>query len=97
MSNFCVVVTCMMGKELIMLRLLAEHEGIEPLVMLLSDNNSQSRLYAARCVTEMSSHGKKYLSINNIFTVFVFIEFLRVQLITNSTVVEKLSCSLTFK
>ena len=89
----------MMGKELIMLRLLAEHEGVGPLVMLLSDNNSQCRLYAARCVTEMSSHGKiiSNIVIYNIFTKFLFIEFLRVQLITNSSVVEKLSSSLTFK
>ena len=40
-----------------MFRLLAEHEGIEALVMLLTDSNSQCRLYAARCITEMSSHG----------------------------------------
>ena len=89
----------MMGKELIMLRLLAEHEGVGPLVMLLSDNNSQCRLYAACCVTEMSSHGEiiSNIVIYNIFTKFLFIEFLRVQLITNSSVVEKLSSSLTFK
>lgn len=46
-----------MAHELVVFRLLAEHEGIEPLVMLLADNNSQCRLYAARCITEMSSHG----------------------------------------
>ena len=38
-------------------RLLAEHEGIEPLVMLLGDSSSLCRLYAARCITDMSSHG----------------------------------------
>ena len=48
-----------MGNELVVFRLLAEHEGIEPLVMLLGDNNSQCRLYAARCITEMSSHGNQ--------------------------------------
>ena len=62
----------MMGKELIMLRLLAEHEGIEPLVMLLSDNNSQSRLYAARCVTEMSSHGKKFKYQQYIYSIRIY-------------------------
>ena len=38
-------------------RLLAEHEGVEALVALLGDSNSQCRLYASRCITEMSSHG----------------------------------------
>ena len=79
-----------------MRRLLAEHEGIEPLVMLLGDSNSQCRLYASRCITEMSSHGNHNVHYSSQHYKS-FTEFLRVQLITNSAVVEKLSYSLTFK
>ena len=46
-----------MAHEVVVFRLLAEYEGIEPLVMLLDDSNSRCQLYAARCITEMSSHG----------------------------------------
>ena len=48
----------MTDSVLVVCRLLAEHEGIEPLVVLLGDCNSRCRLYAACCITEMSSHGK---------------------------------------
>ena len=82
--------------DCVMCRLLAEHEGIEPLVMLLGDSNSQCRLYASQCITEMSSHGNH--SVHYSWQHYKSCtEFLRVQLITNSAVVEKLSSSLTFK
>ena len=86
----------MMDNGLFDCRLLADHEGVEALVALLGDSNSQCRLYASHCITEMSSHGNTsvHCSCQHYRS---FAEFLRVQLITNSAVVEKLSSSLTFK